>query len=144
MGAIIIKNLPQVLAGLSVFERNMERAGELALTQAALAVERQARLNANTGTHPRGQGHTPGTGPGPNKVTGTLQRSINTEVRYGFGSYVATVGPSVEYARAVELGSPRWKSGVRYPFLSTAVGYMVKSGTLNRVFTLNFMRLMKG
>jgi hypothetical protein len=144
MGAIVIKNLPQVLAGLSAFERNLERAGQLALTQSALALERQAKLNANTGTHPRGQGHTPGTGPGPNKVTGTLQRSINTEFRYGFGSYIATVGPSVEYARAVELGSPRWKSGVRYPFLSTAVGYMVKSGNLNRVFTLNFMRLMKG
>jgi hypothetical protein len=144
MGAVVIKNLPQVLAGLSRFEQNMENAGQLALTQAALAVERQAKLNANTGTHARGAGHTPGTGPGPNKVTGTLQRSISTEVRYGFGSYIATVGPSVEYARAVELGSPRWKSGVRYPFLSTAVGYMVSSGTLNRVFTLNFLRLMKG
>jgi hypothetical protein len=144
MGAVVIKNLPQVLAGLSKFEQNMEHAGQLALTQAALALERQAKLNANTGTHARGLGHTPGTGPGPNKVTGTLQRSISTEVRYGFGSYIATVGPSVEYARAVELGSPRWKSGVRYPFLSTAVGYMVSSGNLNRVFTLNFMRLMKG
>ena len=144
MGAIIIKNLPQVLAGMTRFEQQLESAGQLALTQAALAVERQAKLNANTGTHKPGMGHTPGTGPGPNKVSGTLQRSINTEVRYGFGSYVATVGPSVEYARAVELGSPRWKSGVRYPYLSTAVGYMVKSGILNRVFTLNFLRLMKG
>lgn len=143
MGAIVIKNLPQVMAGLSAFEQKMEMAGQLALTQAALALERQAKLNANTGTHPRGQGHTPGTGPGPNKVTGTLQRSISTEVRYGFGSYIATVGPTVEYARAVELGSPRWKSGVRYPFLSTAVGYMVQSGNLNRVFQTNFLRLMK-
>lgn len=144
MSAIIVKNLSQVLASLSSFEQDMEKAGQLALTQAALALERQAKLNANTGTHPRGQGHIPGTGPGPNKVTGTLQRSINTQVRYGFGSYVATVGPSVEYARPVELGSSRWKSGVRYPFLGPAVGYMVNSGNLNRVFTLNFMRLMKG
>jgi hypothetical protein len=144
MAAIVIKNLSQVLAGLTAFEQVVEKAGQLALTQAALGLERQAKLNANTGTHPRGQGHTPGTGPGPNKVTGTLQRSISTEVRYGFGSYIATVGPSVEYARAVELGSPRWKSGVRYPFLSTAVGYMVKSGNLNRIFTVNFARLMKG
>jgi len=144
MAAIIIKNLPQVLSSLTAFERNLEQAGQLALAQAALAVERQAKLNANTGTHKRGEGHVPGTGPGPNKVTGTLQRSINTQVRYGFGSYIATVGPSVEYARAVELGSPRWKSGVRYPFLSTAVGYMVSSGNLQRVFTLNFLRLMKG
>jgi hypothetical protein len=144
MAAIVVKNLSQVLASLPLMEQKIEKAGQLALTQAALALERQAKLNANTGTHPRGQGHTPGTGPGPNKVTGTLQRSISTEVRYGFGSYVATVGPSVEYARSVELGSPRWKSGVRYPFLSTAVGYMVKSGNLNRVFTMNFARLMKG
>ena len=144
MGAVIVKNLGQVMSGLTAFELNMERAGQAALTQAALAVERQAKLNANTGTHKRGEGHVPGTGPGPNKVTGTLQRSINTQVRYGFGSYVATVGPSVEYARAVELGSPRWKSGVRYPFLSTAVSYMVKSGNLQRVFQLNFLRLMKG
>lgn len=144
MAAIVVKNLSQVMAGLSAFEQKVESAGQLALTQAALALERQAKLNANTGTHKRGQGHTPGTGPGPNKVTGTLQRSISTEVRYGFGSYVATVGPSVEYARSVELGNPRWKSGVRYPFLSTAVGYMVKSGSLNRVFTMNFTRLMKG
>jgi hypothetical protein len=144
MAAIVVKNLSQVLASLPLMEQKIEKAGQLALTQAALALERQAKLNANTGTHPRGQGHTPGTGPGPNKVTGTLQRSISTEVRYGFGSYLATVGPSVEYARSVELGSPRWKSGVRYPFLSTAVGYMVKSGNLNRVFTMNFARLMKG
>jgi len=143
MAAIVIKNLPQVLSGLTAYELKLEMAGQLALTQTALALERQAKLNANTGTHPRGQGHTPGTGPGPNKVTGTLQRSISTEVRYGFGSYIATVGPSVEYARAVELGSPRWKSGVRYPFLSTAVGYMIKSGNLNRVFQINFLRLMK-
>lgn len=143
MAAIIIRNLGQVLAGLTEFEKQLERAGELALTQAALAVERQAKLNANTGTHARGAGHTPGTGPGPNKVTGTLQRSISTEVRYGFGSYIATVGPSVEYARSVELGSPRWKSGVRYPFLSTAVGYLVKSGQINRVFTDNFQRLIR-
>jgi hypothetical protein len=143
MGAVVIKNLSQVLAGLTAYEQKLEKAGQLALTQAALAVERQAKLNANTGTHPRGQGHVPGTGPGPNKVTGTLQRSINTQVRFGFGSYIATVGPSVEYARAVELGSPRWKSGVRYPFLSTAVGYMVSSGNLQRTFQLNFMRLMR-
>jgi hypothetical protein len=144
MAAVVIKNLSQVQASLTAYEQQLERAGQLALTQAALAVERQAKLNANTGTHKRGEGHIPGTGPGPNRVTGTLQRSINTQTRYGFGSYVATVGPSVEYARAVELGSPRWKSGVRYPFLSTAVGYMVSSGNLQRAFTLNFMRLMRG
>jgi hypothetical protein len=144
MGAIVVKNLGQVMAGLTAWERKVEKAGEIGITQAALAIERQAKLNANTGVHPRGQGHIKGTGPGPNVVTGTLRRSITTEVRYGFGSYVATVGPTVEYARAVELGNPRWKSGVRYPFLIPAVGYLVGNGTLNRVFTRAFMTALKG
>jgi hypothetical protein len=144
MGAIVVKNLGQVMAGLTAWGRKVEKAGEIGLTQAALAIERQAKLNANTGVHPRGQGHIKGTGPGPNVVTGTLRRSITTEVRYGFGSYVATVGPTVEYARAVELGNPRWKSGVRYPFLIPAVGYLVGNGTLNRVFTRAFTTALKG
>jgi hypothetical protein len=144
MGAIVVKNLGQVMAGLTAWERKVEKAGEIGLTQAALAIERQAKLNANTGVHKRGEGHIPGTGPGPNVVTGTLRRSITTEVRYGFGSYVATVGPTVEYARAVELGNPRWKSGVRYPFLIPAVGYLVGNGTLNRVFTRAFTTALRG
>lgn len=144
MGAIVVKNLGQVMAGLTAWERKVEKAGEIGITQAALAIERQAKRNANTGVHPRGQGHIKGTGPGPNVVTRTLLRSITTEVRYGFGSYVATVGPTVEYARAVELGNPRWKSGVRYPFLIPAVGYLVGNGTLNRVFTRAFTTALKG
>ena len=144
MGAIVVTNLSQVMAGMTNYERKVEKAGEIAITQAALAIERQAKLNANTGVHPRGQGHIKGTGPGPNVVTGTLRRSITTEVRYGFGTYIATVGPTVEYARAVELGNPRWKSGVRYPFLIPAVGYLVGNGTLNRVFTRAFTTALKG
>ena len=144
MGAIVVTNLSQVMAGLTAWEKKVEKAGEIGITQAALAIERQAKLNANTGVHPRGQGHIKGTGPGPNVVTGTLRRSITTEVRYGFGTYIATVGPTVEYARAVELGNPRWKSGVRYPFLIPAVGYLVGNGTLNRIFTRAFTTALKG
>ena len=144
MSAIVITNLGQVMAGMSAWEKKVEKAGETAIATAALAIERQAKLNANTGVHKRGEGHIPGTGPGPNVVTGTLRRSITTEVRYGFGTYIATVGPTVEYARAVELGNPRWKSGVRYPFLIPALGYLVGNGTLNRVFTNAFTRALKG
>jgi hypothetical protein len=143
MGAIVVRNLGQVLAGMTALEQQVERAAEYGIQQAALSIERQAKKNASTGVHKRGEGHIPGTGPGPNVVTGTLRRSITTEIRYGFGSYIATVGPTVEYARAVELGSPLWKSGVRYPFLMPAVGYLVGNGTLNRVFTNAFKSKMK-
>jgi hypothetical protein len=113
---------------------NIEQAAQYATGIAALEIERQAKKNADTGTHPRGQGHIPGTGPGPNRVTGTLMGSIQTTIRYGFGSYIAIVGPTVEYARAVELGSPRWKSGVKYPYLFPAGEQLSRDGTLNRVF----------
>lgn len=144
MGAIVVKNMKDVINAIDRSVDNYEQAAQYGISMAALAIERQAKLNANTGTHKRGQGHNPGTGPGPNVVTGTLRRSITTEIRYGFGSYIATIGPTVEYARAVELGNPRWKSGVRYPFLVPAVGYLVGSGKLNNIFTTNFKSRLRG
>ena len=144
MAVVIIRNLSEVMAGWSKLEKNMEFAAEYAVAMTGLAVERQAKINANTGTHKRGEGHIPGTGPGPNVVTGTLRRSIRTDVRYGFGNYVAVVGAYAEYARAVELGSSRWKSGVKYPYLGPAADTLRKNGVLNRTFTQAFARKMRG
>jgi phage gpG-like protein len=144
MAVVIIRNLSQVMAGMDKLEQNMESAAEYAIAMAGLAVERQAKINANTGTHKRGEGHIPGTGPGPNVVTGNLRRSIRTDVRYGFGNYIAIVGAYAEYARAVELGSSRWKSGVKYPYLGPAADTLRKNGVLNRTFTQAFARKMMG
>ena len=142
MGAFIVRNLAQVMNGLTVYEKQIMEAAEFGIAQAGFAVERQAKINANTGTHKRGEGHIPGTGPGPNVVTGTLRRSITTEVRYGFGTYIATVGPTVEYARAVELGHPNWR-GKRYPYLIPAAGTLIGNGTLSRVFNNAFASRMR-
>lgn len=128
--------------GLTEFDKQIMNAAEYAIGQAGFALERQAKINANTGTHKRGEGHIQGTGPGPNVVTGTLRRSITTEVRYGFGSYIATVGPTVEYARAVELGSPKWR-GKRYPYLIPAAETLIGNGTLSRVFNNAFAQKMR-
>lgn len=134
-GAIVVKNLKEVLAAIDATEDKLERAAQQGIAQAGLAIQRQAQKNANTGTHPRNQGHLQGTGPGPNVVTGALRRSIRTSVIRGFGDlYVATVGPTVEYARAVELGHPRWKSGVKYPYLEPAALELIRNGTVRRVF----------
>ncbi len=134
-GAIVVKNLKEVLAAIDATEEAIGRAAQIGIAQAGLAIQRKAQQNANTGTHPRGQGHLSGTGPGPNVVTGALRRSIKTTVLKGFGDkYVATVGPSVEYARAVELGSPRWKSGVKYPYLEPAALELIRNGTVQRIF----------
>jgi hypothetical protein len=139
-----IKNLAEVLAGLNLTEKKVNDAARYAIGMAAASVERQAKKNANTGTHPRGQGHIPGTGPGPNVVTGNLRRSIFSRSKVGFGnSYVAEVGASMVYARAVEMGVPEWKSGVKYPYLVPAVESLKNSGNLNRTFTGAFAMYLR-
>jgi hypothetical protein len=144
MGAVIIRNLSEVLAGVDLQEDMLDRAARVAIATAGFAIQREAQKNANTGTHSKNTGHIPGTGPGPNVVTGALRRSIRTDVKYGFGNYVAIVGASTEYARAVELGSPRWKSGVKYPYLAPAAEQLIYNGSLNRIFTAAFLKAVKG
>ena len=141
---MIIKNLAQVLAGLDLTEKKVSDAARFAIGMAAAEVERQAKKNANTGTHPRGQGHIPGTGPGPNVMTGNLRRSIYSQTKVGFGNiYVAEVGASMIYARAVEMGLPSWKSGVKYPYMVPAVDSLKQSGQLNRTFTGAFAMYLR-
>ena len=139
-----IKNLAQVLAGLNLTEKKMNDAARYAIGMAAATVERQAKKNANTGTHPRGAGHIPGTGPGPNVVTGNLRRSITTTARYGFGTYIAEVSATMSYARHVELGGTNWKPGVKYPFLGPAANSLKDSGKLSRTFTLALASKLRG
>jgi hypothetical protein len=144
MSAVVVRNLAEVLRGLEVQEDRIEHAARTAIATAGFAIERQAKINANTGSHSKNTGHIPGTGPGPNVVTGALLRSIRTDVKYGFGHYVAVVGASTEYARAVELGAPRWKSGVKYPYLTPAAEQLIQDGSLNRIFTAAFTKAVKG
>lgn len=138
-------NLAQFLAAFNRTEADLNNAARFAIGMAAASVERQAKKNANTGTHPRGQGHIPGTGPGPNVMTGNLRRSIYSQTKIGFGNaYVAEVGASMVYARAVEMGLPEWKSGVKYPYLAPAAESLKQSGKLNRTFTGAFVQYLRG
>lgn len=88
----------------------------------------------------------PASGEGPNYATGNLFRNIFAQPvrRQGFQSYVASVGSGAEYARAVELGSANWKSGVKYPYMMPARNYMVESGTASRYIREEVTRAMGG
>lgn len=141
---IRITNLSEVLAGFDTTEQNINDAARFAIGMVGAEVERQAKKNANTGTHPRGVGHIPGTGPGPNVQTGNLRRSIFSQTKIGFqGSYEAIVGATMEYARAVELGHPAWKSGVKYPYLVPAAESLKQSGKLTRTFVGAFVTMLR-
>lgn len=145
MGVVRITNLDQVLQGIDLTQKALDTATYQAIFQCALKIEDQAKVNANTGNHPRGMGHLPGTGPGPNIVTGNLVSKIAAQRPIkGFKGYSATVDSSAEYARAVELGSPRWKSGVKYPYMEPAAQALINNGTLSRIFTGAFVTAIRG
>ena len=145
MGVVSITNLSAVLAGFDLTEKNIDMAASLAVYQCALKIEDLAKQNANTGNHPRGMGHIPGTGPGPNVVTGNLvSKIVGQRPVKGFRGYSSTVDSSAEYARAVELGSPRWKSGVKYPYMEPAARTLINNGTLSRIFTGAFVTAIRG
>ncbi len=130
---ITITNLADVLAGFQATEDKIELAVQYAITLTGLAVERQAKNNAS------GR-------PGPNVQTGNLRRSITTSsVEKGFTSlYTVQVSATMVYARAVELGHPRWKPGVKYPYLGPAASTLQSNGTLARVFTTNLASRLRG
>jgi len=128
-----ITNLNDVLASFDATEDAMEQAVQYAITLSGLAVERQAKQNAS------GR-------PGPNVRTGNLRRSITTKNgQRGFdGSYSVEVAGTMVYARAVEFGHPKWKPGVKYPYLGPAARDLSKNGTLSRVFTTALATRLKG
>lgn len=140
--AFSILNEAQVLAALKKRTDQIEKAASVALMAVAFEVERQAKINALTGQHARGEGHIAGTGPGPNRVTGALIRSITTERKQGFdGMYSASIYPTMVYSRAVELGDERWKSGVRYPYLEPAAATVRKKA--RTIFTETLKRRLR-
>lgn len=142
-GAIVIRNLPAVLAGLNATEKQMDFAAKYAISMAGYEVEREAKKNANGPAHKKGTPRISGF-PGPNTITGNLKRSIFSTVRIGFGTYIAEVGASMEYARQVELGGGNWPSGVKYPFITPAAENLRNSGKLSRTFTMAFASKLRG
>mgnify|MGYP006293411947 CR=1 FL=1 len=146
MAVSIQVNASDFLNGMQTFEDKVHDAVAVGILRAGTAIERKAvmnfqgtrsyekRVSKKTGrpwlkiTPQRHVG-----GEGPNTVTGNLKRSIRTDVKYGFGTYVAVVGASMIYARAVEQGLPQ-NPNVKYPYLAPAAKTLAQNGTLNRVF----------
>jgi hypothetical protein len=145
-GRIKVTNLAEVLKGFDITDAKIDAAAMIATWQAALAIEGQAKINANTGAHAAGLPHIgPRTGEGPNIVTGNLVNNIRAERPIkGFKSYSAIVGSGAEYARAIELGNPVWKSGVKFPYMTPAANSLTKNGTLSRIFTGAFIKAVRG
>jgi hypothetical protein len=111
--------------------------GRLALTPLALAIERQAKINANGGSHKRGTPTPARPGSGPAIISGTGRRAITHTpvVRFPYG-WLCRVGmgvgfyppygktPANEYMSYLERAQTR--NGTAYPFLEPAFLFGVR------------------
>lgn len=118
-----------------------------ALAVIGTAVERQAKINASTGSHPYGTPTPAWPGSGPARVSGTLVRSITHtdpaldafgwSMRVGTavglyptyrtlsGSVFTSKVPANKYGYYLEVKGVR--NGVRYPFLGPAVNFATRN-----------------
>lgn len=131
---IIVLNFDQVLRETDRTMDEATEAAKYALQMVAVALERDAKIMSVSGgiTHPRGTPSTASPGGPPSRITGWLQKNIRaTPVVQGFNGYEATVESTAVYARALELGNPRWSSGVNYPYMEpTANAFRPKANDI--------------
>jgi len=135
----VSSNLPEVLAALNAWQKRMDDAGYRATQKITQDLVFQAKKNASEVKNPPVQKNNrlrynphigPRDGEGPNYATGNLFRNIIGQPvrRVGFETYTASATSGAEYARAVEMGSSRWKDGVKFPYMIPARDYLVQSG----------------
>ena len=107
-----------------------------ALTELALVVEKQAKLNASSGTHKYGTKTPAHPGTGPAIISGNLRRSItHTPIKevglaletlvgtgIGFPAPYGSHTPANKYGFYLETGL---KNGTTYPFLGPALKFAV-------------------
>jgi len=149
-------NFPEVEAGLNRYKARFDQAAEEAIRRIGDQVYRNAKLNAHSASNPptrmtsrngkqynRYNPHIgPRNGEGPNEGTGNLLTSMTYSTsRLGFGTYQATIGAGAVYARALELGNPRWASGVKYPYMEPALTQLVSLGQLSQIMAYAFRPL---
>jgi hypothetical protein len=76
-------NIAGTLIDLEVIGHQVGQAMESTIRDYGMLLQNEVRINASTGFHKPGQGHIPGTGPGPNVATGDYRRTIALSVSSG-------------------------------------------------------------
>lgn len=127
-------NADKAIKGLGVLSDRLDAALFAATTQVGLAataaMKRQITGGHKAGTPTPSAPNTP-----PTNITGNLRRAIRPETRKGFMGYTVIVGSYANYARQLELGGGRWKSGVKYPFVEPTARIMMQNGKAQSIYT---------
>lgn len=115
-------------------------AADRGVAAVAHAYEAELKKVLNTVQNNGKGAHIGAPGGFPNRRTGRLSNSIRVENVGGLGTYARQVGPGMIYGRSLELGNPRWRSNVRYPFMEPVA--RVLRPAAQRIFTQEFKRNM--
>jgi hypothetical protein len=114
---IHVVGLKEVLSAFDKVVAESVAVASVIVVEGAVVVEAAAKANFE-GSHRKGMPHVGGAK--PNVVSGTLRRSIRHTpvVREGLAGAMVAVGPTVIYARRVELG---YNGSQGYPFFTPGV-----------------------
>jgi len=124
-------------------EDAINKAADFGVRQVAINLISETSKLLNNNPHSlRGRswtpsGHIGGNNTPPNRRTGNLIQSMQIDRVTGFPGYGYKVFPTMVYARSLELGNPRWKSGVRYPYLAPSA--RIVRAKASKIFTQAFM-----
>jgi hypothetical protein len=104
VGVIITSNATEVAGSIEGVGPAVEARVVSITTQYGAIALGIVKRNASTGFHAPGEGHIPGTGPGPNVATGDYLRQMNVEMEVGPGIARAHIGTNAVQGRRLEMG----------------------------------------
>jgi len=136
---MIVNNINLVKAAVTKQTASVDLKVRLARDE-IMAAMIQLSQEEIKGKRPEGQEAT--AGQPPMNRTGNLRRSIKGfKFAEGYARYSAIVGPTMVYARAVELGGDyapaSWQgtSAIEgFPYMKPAYEKLVRSGAINKIF----------
>jgi hypothetical protein len=79
----------------------------------------------------------------PSRVTGNLSRSIRSTTTGYNGKYTMVTGAYMVYARSLEFGNPRSKSGSRYPFVAPTAKILSENNKARDIYIKELHRVLK-
>jgi hypothetical protein len=131
----VIANIEKTMKGLDKITQDTDKAVQKATKDVGAETERQMKKLIK-GRHKPGTKTPSAPGSPPTSISMGLKRSIKaTDPKKGFGgSYTVTVGAYQIYARALELGHPRWGSGVNYPFVAPTAKLMRANNRARNIY----------
>lgn len=142
MPEFYLQGLERFTAALTEQVAKAAVGARLAVTDMGHLLEREVKVALTAYPHAKGTSTPSPPGAAPGLVTGTLRRSIRTEiVGLGLGTFQATVGPTVIYGRIQELGGRAGHSVLpARPYLAPSHEALVHSGAYSRAATAAFAR----